>query len=126
MLYTWVHGLHWNDVKDAPSFAEAWSSLLDFMQGADHLAAHNAGFDRRVLQACCAAAGLTLSGLPFLCTLKGSRRILRLPSHKLSDVCAHFNITLSHHHAGSDARAAAEILLRLRAMGLSDELMRLQ
>jgi DNA polymerase-3 subunit epsilon len=126
MLYTWVHGLCWNDVKDAPSFAEVWPSLRDFMQDAEHLVAHNASFDRRVLHGCCAAAGLTPPALPFLCTLKGSRRALHLSSHKLNDVCAHFAIDLNHHHADSDARAAAEILLRLRDLGLDDERMRLR
>jgi DNA polymerase-3 subunit epsilon len=126
MLYTWVHGLSWEDVRDAPFFADVWPDLRAFMQDASHLVAHNAGFDRRVLQGCCAAAGLAPPALPFLCTLKGSRRALHLPSHKLSDVCAHFAIDLTHHHAESDARAAAEILLRLRDLGLSDDLMRLR
>ena len=126
MLYTWVHGLTWNDVKTAPSFAEVWPSMLDFIQGADHLVAHNAGFDRRVLQGCCIAAGLTPPDLPFLCTLKGSRKALRLASHKLSAVCAHFDIELNHHHAESDALAAARILLRLRDLGLSDDVMKLK
>ena len=126
MLYTWVHGLTWNDVKAAPVFADIWPSLHAFMQGADHLVAHNAGFDRRVLFGCCAAADLPAPTQPFLCTLKGARKALHLPSHKLNAVCEHFDIELQHHHAESDAIAAAHILLRLRALGLGDDVMRLK
>lgn len=123
MLYTWVHGLTWNDVKDAPDFAALWPEVCTFMTGADHFAAHNAAFDRGVLRACCAASGLSTPAPPFLCTLKGARKALQLPSHKLNVVCEYFDIKLDHHHAGSDATAAANILLRLRALGLDDTLM---
>ena len=54
------------------------------------------------------------------------RKALRLASHKLSAVCAHFDIELNHHHAESDALAAARILLRLREIGLSDDVMKLK
>ena len=126
MLYTWVHGLRWNDVKDAPTFAEVWPEMAAFMEDADTLLAHNAGFDRRVLSACCLAAGVTAPTTPFLCTLKGSRKALKLPSHKLSSLCEHFCIELQHHHAKSDALATAHILLHLRALGIDDNAMRLK
>ena len=57
---------------------------------------------------------------PFLCTWKGARLALVLKANKLSDVCAHLGIDLQHHHAGSDAEAAAGIYAHLRAMGVSD------
>ncbi len=126
MLYTWVHGLRWDDVKDAPTFAELWPALERFIEGADHLLAHNAGFDRRVLRACCEAAGLSVPLPPFLCTLKGSRKALKLPSHKLSALCEYFGIALEHHHARSDAVAAAYILLQLRELGIDEAAMRLK
>ena len=74
VLFTHVHGLTWPLLKDAPTFTELWPQLAAFMEGAQALLAHNAGFDRRVLHASCQALGLVQPQLPFLCTLKGARR----------------------------------------------------
>lgn len=125
VLFTQIHGLTWAMLKDAPLFSELWAEMSAFLRGAQFLLAHNASFDRRVLLACCRAAGLPGPGLPFLCTLKGARRSLPLPSKKLNKVCEHFGIALNHHHAASDAAACAEIYLRLRALGVTDAQMRL-
>lgn len=48
----------------------------------------------------------------YVCTVQMGRRILPGVSHKLNDLCARYGIDLDHHHAGSDSRACAEILLR--------------
>ena len=122
--FTEVHGLTWPMLKDAPTFAELWPQMAAFLQGAAWFVAHNASFDRRVLIGCCRAAGIAEPRLPFYCTLKGSRRSLPLPSHRLSSVCEHFQLPLQHHHAGSDAEACAEIYLRLRALGVSQAQMK--
>lgn len=95
------------------------------MKGAGVLLAHNASFDRRVLLACCREAGAGVPEQHFLCTLKGARRSLPLPSKKLNHVCEHFGIALEHHHAGSDAAACAEVYLHLRALGVTDSQMRI-
>ena len=115
VLFTHVHGLTWPMLKDAPTF----------MEGSHALLAHNAGFDRRVLHASCQALELVQPQLPFLCTLKGARRSLPLASRALDSVCGYFGIPLDHHHAGSDARACAEIYLRLRGLGVTDGQMKL-
>ncbi len=119
--FTHVHGLTWTMLKDAPIFAELWPDIAAFLADVTHLAAHNAAFDRRVLLGCCAAAGAEPPNRPFLCTLKGARRALMLPSHGLDAVCAHCGIPLKHHHAGSDALAAALLLHRLHELGVRDE-----
>lgn len=124
VLFTYVHGLTWNMLKDQPTFPELWEEMHAFMDGARWLLAHNAPFDRRVLVASCEAHGLDAPNTPFLCTLKGARRTLPIPSKGLDAVCAHYGIALTHHHAESDARAAAEIYLRLTAAGLAPEAMR--
>ncbi|MDD4701867.1 MAG: 3'-5' exonuclease [Desulfovibrio sp.] len=125
VMYTDIHGLTWSMLKDAPSFAEVWPQMEAFMAGADALLAHNASFDRRVLQACCREVGADAPRCHFLCTLKGARRSLPLPSKKLNCVCEHFGISLEHHHAGSDASACAQVYLHLRALGVTDSQMRL-
>ena len=125
VLFTHVHGLTWPMLKDAPTFTELWPQLVAFMEGSHALLAHNAGFDRRVLHASCQALELVQPQLPFLCTLKGARRSLPLASRALDSVCGYFGIPLDHHHAGSDARACAEIYLRLRGLGVTDGQMKL-
>ena len=125
VLFTHVHGLTWPMLTDAPTFTEVWPQLVAFMEGSHALLAHNAGFDRRVLHASCQALELVQPQLPFLCTLKGARRSLPLASRALDSVCGYFGIPLDHHHAGSDARACAEIYLRLRGLGVTDGQMKL-
>ena len=125
VLFTHVHGLTWPMLKDAPTFTALWPQLVAFMEGSHALLAHNAGCDRRVLHASCQALELVQPQLPFLCTLKGARRSLTLASRALDSVCGYFGIPLDHHHAGSDARACAEIYLRLRGLGVTDGQMKL-
>ncbi len=126
VLFTEVHGLTWPMLRDAPTFSEVWPRMAALMEGARWLLAHNAGFDRRVLHACCKAAGAERPAVPFLCTLKGARRSLPLPSRKLNCVCEYFGIPLRHHDAASDAEACAHVYLRLRERGVSDAEMRLK
>src|SRR5205823_1686722 len=83
--FTYVHGITWNHVKHEPTFADAWPCLRGILDGAAFLAAHNAGFDRGVLQACCIAARLDVPAQPFVCTVQLSRRTWGLPSNKLPD-----------------------------------------
>lgn len=114
VLFTWVHGITWKDVCDSPTFGEFWPQMATFLGDVTHLVAHNAPFDRRVLEACCQAYGLPHPQWPFICTLRASRKQLKLPSHKLDAVCRHYGIQLDHHHAGSDALAAAQLLIHLQ------------
>ena len=121
VLFSEIHGLTWQDLKDAPTFAEKWDEIASFCQGVDYFLAHNASFDRRVLAACLRYADLPACDVPFLCTLKGARKALRdIPSRSLDAVCRYFSIPLQHHHAASDARACAEIFLRLKNLGITE------
>ncbi len=110
-LYTHIHGLTWDDVVAAPTFAALWPALEEFIRGADYLAAHNAGFDRGVLQACCQAAGVEAPDMPFICTVKLARRSWNIRPTRLPDVCRYLVIPLNHHDAASDALACANIVV---------------
>ncbi len=121
VYFTEIHGLTWEMLKDEKGFAELWPEISSFLSGAEFLVAHNATFDRRVLLGCCRSFGLESPSLPFVCTVKGSRRGLGLPHNRLNDVCAHLGLELDHHNAASDAMAAANIYIHLRSLGLSDE-----
>ena len=117
VMFTHVHGLTWDKVKDADSFAAVWPRLAPLLAGATHLAAHNASFDKRVLLACCAAARLPAPEVPFLCTVHVARRRWGLAPNNLPAVCRRLGIGLIHHDAGSDAEACARIVIAAAAQG---------
>jgi DNA polymerase III subunit epsilon len=114
MLFTWVHGLTWKDVAEAPSFGEVWPTLTPLLEGAAFLAAHNAGFDRGVLKACCERAELDFPATPFLDTVRLARHAWQLPRNNLPTVAAHLGLRLNHHDALSDAEACAGIVMAAR------------
>lgn len=111
ILFTHIHGITWDMVREAPVFAEVWRTLTPMLDGATAIAAHNAPFDRRVLMACCAVGGLPVPDLPFLCTVQLSRRTWGLKPNDLPSVCRRLGIGLRHHDPGSDAEACARIVL---------------
>jgi DNA polymerase-3 subunit epsilon len=113
-FFTAVHGIRWEDVEDQPPFAEVWTDLAPLLEGADFLAAHNASFDRRVLEACCRAAGLPVPALPFRCTVRLARVTWGIFPTRLPEVCRRLGLPLRHHDALSDAEACASIVLAAR------------
>lgn len=116
--FTHIHGIAWRDVTAAPTFAEVWPELRALLDGARFLAAHNARFDRAVLEACCLRAGLRVPALPFRCTVQLARRVWGLSPTTLPAVCLKLGIPLRHHDAGSDAEACARVVLAAAQEGL--------
>lgn len=119
--FTEIHGLTWNDLADAPRFAEIWPRARNFINGAKYLLAHNAGFDRSILQGCCLAFCQSIPRQEFLCTKKGAKKALKLKSNSLASLCAYFDIELDHHNAQSDALGCGQIFINLIKLGLPVE-----
>lgn len=109
--FTYIHGLTWEDVQDAGTFAEVWPEIADFIADAPFLVAHNAPFDRKVLNSCLEAAAIVADLPEFICTVQVARHKLQIKPAKLSNVCAVLGIDLNHHEALSDARACAKVLI---------------
>ncbi len=107
--FTWLHGISWADVVDASVFAGVWAELQPIIEGAGAFLAHNASFDRRVLEACCQSAGIAPPSLPFQCTVRLARSVLGIRPTNLANVCLHLSIPLKNHDALSDAEACARI-----------------
>ena len=105
-------------VADAPTFPELWAALSPLFEHAV-LVAHNATFDLGVLRRCLADYGIDWQSMvPYLCTVQlGRKCIPQSPNHRLNTLCDLLGITLDHHHAGSDAEAAARLLLHYRSLG---------
>ena len=109
-----VHGITADRVADQPTFAERVPELLARLSPGLPIIAHNASFDISVLKQALATCGRSRPPTNHHCTLKWSKSLLQLPAYKLPAVCRHLGITVDKHHdAGSDARSAAQIALRL-------------
>ena len=116
-VFTYLHGIAWNHVKDKPTFGELWGEITRKLEGASFVAAHNASFDRSVLKACCAAAAIQPAELSFVCTVRAARSLWGFRPANLANVCRQLRIPLQHHDAESDARACARIILAARERG---------
>ena len=110
-MFTYIHHLTYNDVKDAPPFDRYYNMLKDRFEGAV-LVAHNARFDLGVLNACCDYYGLPHFKNRYLDTVMISRIVYPyLENHRLNTVSAYLGIDLDHHEAGSDSFACLSILV---------------
>ena len=115
--FTGLHGLSWENVSTAPSFADLWPTLRSWLERASFVAAHNAPFDHDVLRACCARFRLRPPCKPFVCTVELARTQWGISPTKLPDVCRRLSIPLRHHDPASDALACAQIVLAAEADG---------
>lgn len=109
--FTHIHGISWQQVANQPDFAELWPAIAAMLAGADFLVAHNASFDRSVLNACCRAYDIAPPPTEFVCTVKLARQAWNIRPTKLPNVCDYLGIPLNHHDALSDAEACAQIAI---------------
>ena len=114
---TQLTGISEESVRGAPTFPQLWPTIEPLLSSGV-LAAHNATFDLGVLRRCLRDYDIDWKrSAPYLCTVQMGRRLLPERSHKLDALCGYYGIELQHHHAGSDSRACAEILLRYLEAG---------
>lgn len=112
-----IHGIHPEDVIDAPTFDEIYRPLTDTLTDS-LVCAHNARFDMTCLKKTCLNTGKPVPYLRYFDTVELSRHLFpELPHHRLNDVCDYLGIDLNHHHADSDAYACGMIVLQ--AMNLT-------
>ena len=116
-VFTWIHGLRWEDVRASPTFGELWPTLQSWIDNAEFIAAHNAPFDSSILRACCVTYGIQVPQVPFTCTVQLARSQWGIYPTRLPDVCRRLRIPLRHHDAESDAEACARIVLAAEAEG---------
>lgn len=118
--YNWytiqIHGITPQDTIDAPVFIEVYPYIKRRILN-QIIVAHNVSFDRNVLQKAMHANNLNYSELNITdnwkCTMQLCRANNKYPSAKLNECCAVEGIKLNHHEALSDARACAELYLRI-------------
>lgn len=110
-----VHGLSWDNLRGMPRFEERFSDILEMLSGVDYVVAHNAAFDRSVLEVSAASKGLTLPPLLWGCTVQMARRLWPGGSMKLFDLANRIGLPwFQHHNALSDATTCAKLVLKAR------------
>ena len=115
--YSWhntnVHGITAYDTRNEPNFGEVYSEIKQRLVG-EMVVAHNASFDRSVLQKSMIEYGLDYEELRikdnWKCTLSLYKKKGYSPAN-LNHCCSIHNIPLNHHDALSDARACAKLYL---------------
>jgi DNA polymerase-3 subunit epsilon len=110
-VFTRLHHLTWDAVRDAPTFYDLWYDLRDRLRS-EILVAHNATFDKAVLSECLLHYGIRYRLNPFLCSMQLSKVAFGFSHLKLDYVCKQLKIDLQHHDAESDAKAAANIVIK--------------
>ena len=109
-----THGLHYDDVKNAPTFPEIWKKI-DKIIGKSPIITHNFGVERGCINACNEYYDTNYK-YEYICTLALSRKYLEdLPNKGLDTVCEALNYNMGfHHNAKDDAVASAEVFLRIK------------
>jgi DNA polymerase-3 subunit epsilon len=116
-----IHGLSDHFLQGQPRFAEVADAFLAFVSGA-RLYAHNAPFDRRMLDAelgLLARPGIAQFVREIVCTLALAQRgLAHLPKKRLDSLCDHFGVDRSariRHGALLDCELLARVAVRMGA-----------
>jgi DNA polymerase-3 subunit epsilon len=108
-----VHGIHPEDVRDAPTFDEIYRPLTDLFDDAI-VTAHNARFDMTCLKQTCLNTGRPVPVISYFDTLELSRKVFPfLEHHRLNDMCDYLRVELDHHNALSDSYGCAMIVAQV-------------
>lgn len=107
-----VHGITPELVENEPTLPEVWPLVERLIDGR-LIVAHSAKFDVGVLRRAFYANGMAFPEFDYLCSCALSKAVWpELVSHSLGIIAPLFGIELIHHDAESDARAAAELVIK--------------
>lgn len=111
---TRVHGLTARDVEGAPTWDLVLPVMLDLTRGLP-LVAHNASFERSVIEQASFVVGTPAPEMDLFCSVKLSKRINpEFSKHKLNLLMQEFGMKAENHHdAGADAVMNAQIVLAM-------------
>lgn len=109
----WIHGIRPEDVEKEKTFDEIWNEIKDDFEGS-LVVAHNAAFDISVLRKTLDFYNIPYPNFKYACTVTMAKNFYKnLPNHKLGTVSEALGFEFSHHHAGEDAKACANILMNI-------------
>ena len=105
-----IHGITPEDTKEAPSFREATSALIKYMEIGTPIVAHNASFDLSVFA--CSIGHSLVPDFRYIDTMDMVKPHIK-GSRSLRHCVEHFGIQLEHHHnALDDAIACANVAIK--------------
>lgn len=107
-----IHGIRAADTHSEMTIAERYQFIFDILNGAN-VVAHNSSFDISVLKASLGYYGLEMPTPSSVCCT------YRMSGYALNVCCRNYGIDLNHHEALSDARACAQIYLKLCEVGIT-------
>lgn len=111
----WVHGINESDVKDSPTLPDVWEDLRSLL--CESVLVSHTAFDRVAFQRAATRYGIRQLDVTWLDSARMVRRAWpESYGHRgygLSNVADDLGISFEHHNALEDARAAAEIVLRV-------------
>lgn len=108
-----IHNITPQMVADAPRWSDLYPAIRTFL-AEDRLVSYNARFDGQVFASTSLVSGIDDTSIEMGCALTWAQRTLDLPNHRLASVTSYFGIDLTNHHdAIADARACAEVVVRL-------------
>ncbi|MGD6980893.1 MULTISPECIES: exonuclease domain-containing protein [Citricoccus] len=108
-----IHGITPELVANTPTWDRVYGLVRAFA-GEDDWVAHNAPFDRSVMQESSSIYDLDWPEGYWFDTLRASRELLTLSTYSLPFVASHLGIEEAHHHhAEQDALQAARIAIEL-------------
>lgn len=112
-----VHGIRPEHVADKPEFDELWNETIKPLVENKFIIAHNAGFDMSVLRKTLETYDIPFPSLNYSCSYIFSKQVWQSsPSYDLKTLCRMNGIDFTHHRAGEDSRATAELSLRAFAL----------
>ncbi len=107
-----IHGITRELASAGVTFDLAWREIEPLIRETGFIVvAHNAKFDRRVLQATARRHTVRLPKVRFICSRNLAEAVWGLRPNDLATVAAYLGIPLVHHDPLSDAEAAARIVL---------------
>ncbi len=110
---TGLHGIGPDHVSGAPTFRDAFGTLLPLLSR-HHLVQHS-NFDKRAVNAACLSSGIDMPALHWSDSVAIARRawpeLRGNGGHGLANLKKALSLNFQHHDAGEDARAAAMVVL---------------
>ncbi|HEY1016611.1 MAG TPA: 3'-5' exonuclease, partial [Herpetosiphonaceae bacterium] len=104
-----VHRISSAQLRQAPSFDELYPLLSEALRDRIILA-YNADFDARILNFCCAQAGLPAIEAEWGCVMEAYQAYAPGQRYNLRAACASFGLAPGSHRAAPDAVAALNVL----------------
>jgi len=108
-----IHGITQDMVARAPTFAEVYDQLADFLNS--RIVVSHTSFDRVAMTLTAEKYGLNKINCRWLDSARVARRAwpeFSKRGYGLSNLSKHFNIKLEHHNAPDDARVAGQIVCK--------------